>query len=108
MNLENVGKRIKSRRKEKNYTQEDLAEKIDVSPHYIYELERGSKTMSLPILEKLTLSLDTSCDYIIFGNRSKPFQPESDDELDLLVTDLSAEKRSALARIIKSLLQLLK
>ena len=50
MNLIAIGNRIKQSRKAQKYTQETLAEKLDVSPHYIYEIERGSKTMSLKML----------------------------------------------------------
>lgn len=47
MDFEQIGMRIKACRKQKHLTQEKLAECLDVSSHYIYELERGVKTMSL-------------------------------------------------------------
>ena len=50
MNLIAIGNRIKQSRKKQNYTQESPAEKLEVSPHYIYEIERGSKAMSLKML----------------------------------------------------------
>lgn len=56
MNLNEVGTRIKSARHEARLTQEQLAELIDVSPHYIYEIERGSKAMSIQTLEKLSIT----------------------------------------------------
>ena len=51
MDFEQIGKRIKTCRKQKHLTQEKLAECLDVSSHYIYELERGVKTMSLYTLK---------------------------------------------------------
>lgn len=42
-----LGLRIRNVRKAHNLTQEQLAEKIKVSPHYVYELEHGYKSMRL-------------------------------------------------------------
>lgn len=57
MDFEQIGMRIKACRKQKHLTQEKLAECLDVSSHYIYELERGVKTMSLYTLNDLRLVL---------------------------------------------------
>ena len=54
MDFEQIGMRIKACRKQKHLTQEKLAECLDVSSHYIYELERGVKTMSLYTLNDLS------------------------------------------------------
>lgn len=40
INIE-VGTRVKSAREACNMTQEELAERIDVSPQYISDMERG-------------------------------------------------------------------
>ena len=69
MNLEKIGLRIKEQRKSLHYTQESLAEKVDVSSHYIYEIEKGLKTMSLPLLMELSNELGISTDYLLFGKR---------------------------------------
>ena len=47
MENDKIGQRIKTLRKSKGITQEQLSEEINVSPHYIYEIERGLKQMSL-------------------------------------------------------------
>ncbi|MBP1542834.1 MAG: helix-turn-helix transcriptional regulator [Oscillospiraceae bacterium] len=47
MDLIEIGGRIKAHRKSMGISQEKLAEMIFVSPHYIYEIERGMKAMSL-------------------------------------------------------------
>ena len=58
MDFEQIGMRIKACRKQKHLTQEKLAECLDVSSHYIYELERGVKTMSLYTLNDLSTCLE--------------------------------------------------
>lgn len=60
MDFEQIGMRIKACRKQKHLTQEKLAECLDVSSHYIYELERGVKTMSLYTLNDLSTCLEVS------------------------------------------------
>ena len=60
MDFEQIGMRIKACRKQKHLTQEKLAECLDVSSHYIYELERGVKTMSLYTLNDLSTCLEVT------------------------------------------------
>ncbi len=68
MNLKEIGGRIKAQRKSLGISQEKLSELINVTPHYIYEIERGTKAMSLETLTNIALSLEVSADYIIFGS----------------------------------------
>ena len=67
MDLVSIGKRIKAERQKNGLTQEALAERIEVSAHYVYELERGLKAMSVPILIRISEVLHTSTDYLLFG-----------------------------------------
>ena len=69
MNLSEIGGRIKAERKKQGLSQERLAEMINVSPHYIYEIERGLKTMSLETLVNVTETMGLSADFIIFGEK---------------------------------------
>ncbi len=69
MNLIEIGARIKAYRKSMGISQEKLAEMINVSPHYIYEIERGTKTMSLETFVTLSEALNLSTDYILFGDK---------------------------------------
>lgn len=69
MNLVEIGRRIKEQRKAMGLSQEKLAENVNVSTHYIYEIERGTKSMSLETFATLSEVLNTSTDYILFGNK---------------------------------------
>ena len=102
MDTTQIGNRIKLCRKQRNLTQEDLAEKIDVSSHYIYEIERGTKTMSLPILIKVSETLSISTDYILFGSYAT--HNECKDRLNLLIETVPVHRRENLATIIKAIL----
>lgn len=110
MNLDEIGTRIKSARHEAKMTQEQLAELIDVSPHYIYEIERGSKAMSIQTLEKLSIALRQSIDFLFWGD-SIPHLKDSrpcEDRLSTLTSKLPQEKREVLADILGILIPHLK
>lgn len=69
MDMIAIGGRIKAERKRLGISQERLAETVSVSPHYIYEIERGMKTMSLETLINIIEALEISADYLLFGKQ---------------------------------------
>lgn len=109
MDLKAVGHRIKVARKNIKMTQEELAELIDVSPHYIYEIERGSKAMSIQTLEKIAIELQQSIDFLFWGY-SIPYNGNniSEDRLSTVIESLSPCKREMLADILTVIIPYLK
>lgn len=67
INYKDIGKRIKEGRKKVGITQEKLAEKIDVSPSYISEIERGSSICSLQVLVDIASVLNLNLDSLVNG-----------------------------------------
>lgn len=59
---EAFGLRLKEIRKNKNYTQETLAEMIDLSPRQLIRIENGENFPSVEVLGKLSLVLGISLD----------------------------------------------
>lgn len=68
MNYELLGTNIRNRRKEKNYTLEQLAEKLDVSTTFIGQIERAKGKPSLETLVKIANVLEISPDSLLFGD----------------------------------------
>lgn len=68
--LKAIGSRISTRRKQLNYTQEQIAEKMDVSIQMVSNLERGNKAIKIENLLKISSILDVSTDYILTGKRT--------------------------------------
>ena len=66
INIE-IGEQIKAAREQAGLTQEQLAERIDVSVQFISDLERGVVGISLTTLKKLCITLGVSSDQILFG-----------------------------------------
>ena len=65
--LKDIGKRIQQKRKQSGLTQEQLAEKMNVSVQMISNLERGNKAVRIENLVNLCQILSVSTDYILLG-----------------------------------------
>lgn len=58
--IREVGERIRSHRLKKGMTQETLAERAELHPTFIGQVERGEKNMSLVSLAKILEALQVS------------------------------------------------
>ncbi len=65
-----IGQRIKQARLAKNMTQEDLAEKIDISVAFLSRVERGNSHINLKRLNQLCSLLDVTEGYLLNGASS--------------------------------------
>lgn len=99
MDIIAIGGRIKAERKRRGISQEKLAELVNVSPHYIYEIERGMKAMSLETLINIIKALEISADYLIFEKQ----QCDNTTLYDQLEA-LSEERRIRAENAFKALL----
>jgi transcriptional regulator with XRE-family HTH domain len=91
-NLEAIGKRISLTRRSKGMTQENLAEKLGVSPKHISHIECGTSSLSLKSLIEFCKIFDCSMDYIIFGNTESKLLSKLPSEItDILHTGTDAD-----------------
>jgi len=70
VDLSGIGKRIQTRRKQQGYTQEQLADKMNVSIQMISNLERGNKAIRIDNLINVSQILAVSTDYILTGRET--------------------------------------
>ena len=63
-----IGSKIAKSRKEHSMTQEQLAEKLDISIKHCSSVERGLSSLSLEKLIDVSNLFDVSLDYLIKGN----------------------------------------
>lgn len=66
-----IGEQIKLAREQAKLTQEQLAERVEVSPQYISDLERGVVGISLATLKRVCMVLHVSSDQILFAQKSE-------------------------------------
>ena len=71
MDYRAMGARVRQRRQELKLTQEQLAERAEVSPAFIGHIERGEKKASVETVVALCGSLDISADFLIRGKRNR-------------------------------------
>lgn len=100
---EKIGLRMKERRKYMNYTLEQLAEKMNVSPQFLASIESGKKGMSFRTLDKLCSCLCITSDYLLFGEEGK----QSDDELIRMLQNVNKKYYSYLKNILRDTIELI-
>ena len=96
-----IGQRIKLKRKKAGFTQEQLAEKLFVTPGYISQLERGISRPNLDTLSEICHIVN--CDIVDLLHDST--ESASDyllDEIHDLYSLLSPKEKSILFELLKS------
>ena len=83
IDYEILGKNIKYYRKQKKITQEQLAEKLDLSVGFISQIERGITKMSLDTLIDLCNTLDCSAGDILDNSQTERHDKAFDDFFSL-------------------------
>lgn len=95
--LSNIGKRIQSRRKQLMFTQEQLAEMMNVSIQMVSNLERGNKAIRIDNLINLSQILDVSTDYILTGKTTA----DDNETLTSRIAQLSPKDRKMIEMMVE-------
>ena len=96
-----IGKRVASRRRQLRLTQEQLAERADLSQQYIACLECGIRGLGAESIIKLSRALQVSSDYLLFGiANSEDFR-----RFDDMIQPLSGKELLALEEMIQAFLK---
>lgn len=95
-----IGQRLKIARKSKKMTQEELAEKLDVSIAFLSRIERGNSQVNLKRLVQICEILEVSPGEILNGVSSKSSQ-YLDNEFASLLKDCSSEQQKLIYDIAK-------
>lgn len=97
-----IGSRIKQARLAKNYTQEDLAEQIDISVAFLSRVERGYSHINLKRLNQICGLLDVTEGYVLNGASSNS-QNYLDKEFSELLKNCSPEKQRLIYNVAKTI-----
>ena len=90
---EKMGQIIRRLRKERDLTQEELAEKVSLSIPHMSHIERGRTKVSLPSLILIANALNTTVDNLLYDNLSVSVDAFDKDFKDLLADCTEDEKR---------------
>lgn len=66
-----IGEQVRTFRRQKGWTQEELAEASDVEPSNISHIERAATKVSLPTLLHIANALEVTLDELVFGSLAK-------------------------------------
>ena len=108
MNQEKIGKFIAECRKNKNMTQAELAEKLNISTNAVSKWERGLCLMDMSLLKPLSEILNVSINEILAGEiiKEKDIKIKTEENIMNIsqLNNLKATRKGVLALSIISLL----
>ncbi len=103
MDVKEIGQRIKQERQRMGLTQFQLAEKAEISPQYMGKIERGEKKFSFETIVKISSVLNTSIDYLTYGQNERSESPEL-IEMSLLSHKLSNKEIALVNDFLRAML----
>ncbi len=101
LNYEEIGQRIRQLRKQKNFSQEQLAEKVWISTTHMSHIETGATKLSLPVLVDLANVLEVGTDEILATPISKQ-KIAAEEEVAHLLKNCTPSQAKVISEIIKS------
>ena len=97
-----VGANIREIRKQKNMTQEELAEKCNLQTSYLAGVERGDRNITINTLEKITLGLDINAKELFnFEVTYQDISSETGILLHTFINQLKTKSEKEVLLIIK-------
>ena len=104
MNSASIGKRIRTCREQKGWTQQAFAEKVGISIAYTGMIERGEKIPKLETFIRIANVLEVSADLLLADViKAQPFSATS--ARAEVVNSLSKESRERIYDVIDTLLR---
>ena len=99
-----MGQRFKTARENAGYTQEELAEKLNLHPNYISRIERGTSFPGYDVLIELLNTLKISADEILC-DVVKESRKYRESELFVQLKDLKFEEQNRILDVIELLIK---
>lgn len=99
-----VGERIRKKRIQLGFSQDEVAERIDRAPKYCSDIERGTCGMSTETMLAISDCLDISLDYMMFGEQTdEEAKRQEDDELAIvhILSRCTTQQREYAIRLLK-------
>ena len=102
MDMVAIGSRIKAARERAHLTQEELAEKVDISPTHMSVIERGVKTPKLDTFVKIANALHLSADALL-QDVVTPVTDSITAELSVRIGRLPQKEQTRILNAIRAL-----
>lgn len=99
------GNNIKSYRKLRSFSQEQLSEKLEISVKHLSTLETGKVFASAELIEKIAFELDVSISALFFTPDEKSFDGSDFSKINSLLDDETSKFLNSLKEKIKNIKQ---
>lgn len=103
INYRALGSRVQQRRQQLGFSQQYVAEKLDLSISFYSRVERGEKVASLETLIKIANFYDFSLDFLLQDSLDKSVSSELEAELAQIFKDKTPEQTQQLLEWFKVL-----
>ncbi len=100
LNRQEIGKRIMRIRKEHDFTQEYLAEQLNISKNHLSGIECGKYTVTTAFIFKLCTIFQKTPDYFLIGQITTVT-----DELTTMIRGLSDTEQKMILELVKTYTQ---
>lgn len=97
-----IGKYIRFYRIESGYTQEELANLVNISIPHMSNIERGLTKVSFQTLVNVVEALDISFDNMMFNNSNQSVKKQN-SVFDSIVKDCSQRERAIIIDVVQSM-----
>ena len=92
--IEESGKRIRQLRRQKKYTQEKLAEELNIDRSVLSRIEIGKYTCGVELLAQISAFFGVPLDYLVFGREETLNAAQLKDSITKLIQHLEQFKGS--------------
>lgn len=101
MDYYKIGQQIRKLRKAHGFSQEELAEKVDISVTHMSHIETGNTKLSLPIFLDIAQVLEVSTDELL-GESGYESSSKALSEIAAVLECCNAKEAKVIAEIVKS------
>lgn len=102
-----LGTRIKEQRQRRTLTQQQLAEKVNLTPGFISRIETGNKKPSLEVLLSICVALNITLNNLLVGNQI-PQENDYNTDFSELISNFNESERRLILDITKAVCKVIK
>ena len=101
MDYYKIGQRIRQIRKAHGLSQEELAERVNISTTHMSHIETGNTKLSLPVLVDISATLDVRTDDLLNDNPTATISTAL-DEIAVVLERCTAQEAKVIADVVKT------
>ncbi|SFE22544.1 Helix-turn-helix [Paenibacillus catalpae] len=101
----NIGENIRAIRKQKGFSQEQLALRAEINGSYMGQVERGEKSPTIDVLSKIALALQCPLEQLVHVDGAPPEESSYADKIAYQLQGLSVREQEAVYKFVKQLVQ---